>query len=379
MSELRVLMAGGGTAGHLFPCVAVAEELADLEPGITVRFVGARGRIDKQILSRRGLPYDLIDAKPIPYRLSLQALSALLALVRSVRQSRAIIRRFGPHAVFTTGGFVGAAVGLAARWSRVPLALHAADAMPDRGNRLLSRWARAITTASREAADALGGAVAITGNPIRRELARATREDGVRELGLAPDLPTILVTGGSQGARRLNLAVLDALPELLDDLGVQVVHLAGSLDYETLRSQVADRLGEPERYHLIEHLPNPGLALAAADLAVTRAGAGSLAEICLHGVPMIVVPYPYAGGHQRLNAKPLADAGAAIIVEDEEFTAERLLEIARELFGDGERRSRMAEAARAAARPRAARDVAEVLIQVARRAALAGRPSEAVQ
>ena len=377
MSSLRVLMAGGGTAGHLFPCVAVAEELADLEPGCSIRYVGARGRIDEQILRERDLPHDLISARPLPYRLSAEAVTGLVALARAVRRTRAILRAFRPHIVFSTGGYVGASVGIAARLARIPLLVHVADTQPDRGNRLLARWACAITTISPEAARALGRSATVTGNPIRRELAQATREQGTRELGLDPDAATIVVTGGSQGARRLNTAVVSALPVLLDELGAQIVHLSGALDFETLRAEVARRFGSPPRYHLIAHLPNPGLALAAADLALTRAGAGSLAEVCLHGVPMIVVPYPFAGGHQRLNAAPLADAGAAVIVDDAQFTGERLVALVRDLLGDAARLAAMAAAARAAARPDAARQVAQVLIAAARGACGGGR--EAVQ
>ncbi len=376
MSGPRVLMAGGGTAGHLFPCIAVAEEIEAAEPEAELRFVGARGRIDEQILAQRALPHDLIDARPLPYRPSLEGVRGLVALLRSVLQARSIIDGFRPDAVFSTGGFVGAAVGIAARLRSAPLVLHAPDVVPGRGNRMLARWATAVTTVSPEVAEVFGDRAVVTGNPIRREVVEARREDGIRELGLDAGAPMILVTGGSQGARRLNTAVLSALPALLDELGAQIVHLTGSLDYESLEAEVEARFGSPERYHLIEHLPNPGPALAAADLVVTRAGASSLAEAALHGVPMIVVPYPHAGGHQRRNAQALAEAGAAVLVEDEEFTPERLLELARAILSDEGRRRQMAEAALAAARPGAAGDIADIVLDVAQ-AALAEQRSSA--
>lgn len=370
-------MAGGGTLGHLYPCVAVAEELEAEEPAAQVSFVGARGRVDEHILRDRDLPHDLIDARPLPYGISMKAVSGVIALVRAVRQARKIIRRLQPHAVFSTGGYVGAAVGIAARLGRVPLVLHAPDVDPDRGNRMLARRAEAITVVSPAAAQVFGAKAVITGNPIRREVADATREDGITELGLDPAAPTIVVAGGSQGARRLNTAVLEAVPALTEEIGAQVVHLSGALDYPKLCAEVRERHGSPERYHLIEHLPNMGLALAAADLAVTRAGSSSLAELCLHGVPMIIVPYPHAGGHQRLNAQPLADDGAAVIVEDDRFTGETLTGLARELLGDRRRLRAMEEAALAAATPGAAGDVADVIIQVVARAALAQQSGDA--
>lgn len=365
-------MAGGGTAGHLFPCVAVAEQLRELAPDCDVRFVGAQGRIDEQILAERGLPHDLIPARPLPYRPSLEAVRGMVALTRSVVAARRIIAHFRPDAVFSTGGNVGAPVGIAARLARVPLVVHAADIQPDRGNRLLARWARAITTVSPEAAERLGGEAIVTGNPVRREVAQAAASEAVEALGLDPSRRTLLVTGGSQGARRLNRAVVGALPGLLENFGLQVVHLSGSLDYADICAALGGESNLPAAYHLIEHLPNTGLAMAAADLAVTRAGAGSLAELCLHAVPMIVVPYPFAGGHQRLNAEPLAEAGAAVIVEDEEFTAERLLELASDILGDPETLQAMSEAAREQAKPQAAREVARVVLQAADEV-LAGR------
>jgi len=374
MSGTRVLMAGGGTAGHIFPCVAVAEELQVADPEAEVRFIGATGRIDGKLLAARGLPHDLIDARPMPYGLSAAALSGAVGLVRGALQTRRIIRAFRPDVMFSTGGYVGAAAGLAARWQGVPLVLHASDVLPDRSNRMLSRWAQVVTCVSPAAAEVFGEIATVTGHPIRQEVASATAEDGVRKLGLDPALPTLLVTGGSQGARRLNDAVIGALPQLLDDL--QIAHLSGALDYAALRAQ-AEQMGSPERYHLIEHLPNVGLALAAADVVVTRAGAASLAESCLHGVPMIVVPYPHAGGHQRLNAEPLAEDGAAVLVEDEDFTADRLVALAREILADDVRRREMADAAIAAASPGAAADVADTLLAVVGAAALAARASDA--
>lgn len=372
MSATRVLMAGGGTAGHLFPGVAVAEELQTVQPDAEARFVGATGRIDAELLAARELPHDLIDARPMPYGLSAAAVGGLVGLVRGVLQSRRIIRRFRPHVVFSTGGYVGAAVGIAARWAHVPLILHASDVLPDRSNRSVSRWASAVTCVSPAAAEVFGEVAVVTGHPIRREVADATAEQGIAELGLEPGVPTLVITGGSQGARRLNNAVIGALPELLDELGVQIVHLSGALDHAALQAQWQE-LGAPARYHLIEHLPNAGLALAAADLLVTRAGAASLAEACLHGVPMIVVPYPHAGGHQRLNAEPLEDDGAAVIVDDEQFNAQRLLELARETLTDTLRLRSMGDAALAAAHPGAAGDIADIVLQVANADGLAAQ------
>ena len=376
MSGPRVLMAGGGTLGHLYPCLAVAEEL-EAETSAEVRFIGATGRVDEHVLRKRDLSHELIDARPLPYRFSPETLKGLVALWRAVRQSRQIIKRWQPHAVFSTGGYVGSSVGIAARMEGVPLVLHAADVDPDRGNRMLTRWAKAVTVVSPHAQEVFGPKAVLTGNPIRREVAEASREAGISELGLDPSLPAIVVAGGSQGARRLNMAVLEALPQLTGEIGAQIIHLSGALDYPKLLRESRERYGSPANYHLIEHLPNLGLALAAADLAITRAGSSSLAELCLHGVPMIIVPYPHAGGHQRLNAQPLAEAGAAVVIEDEQFTAARLAEAVRGILSDEARRLMMAQAAQAEATPSAASDVADVIMKVVGRSSLAEHDLEA--
>jgi len=346
--RVRVLLAGGGTAGHLFPCLAVAEQLEELVPGVQSAFIGARGRIDEKLLAERDLPHHLISVRPLPYRISWAAVTGLAALARGWAEARKHVRAFGPDVVFSAGGYVGAAVVLAARTSGVPVVLHVADARPDRSNRSLARWASAITVASPEAARRFKREVIITGHPVRAEVATATREEGLRTLGLAADRSVLLVTGGSQGARTLNNALLDALPALVDEMGLQVVHLCGDLDYEQVKA-AADRIGERQDYHLFAYLPNPGPALAAADLVVTRGGAGGPAEACLHGVPMIIVPYPYAGGHQRANAQPLAEAGAAVIVEDDEFDRAKLLAISGDILGDPGRARAIVDAARRAA------------------------------
>lgn len=371
MIPLRVLMAGGGTAGHLFPCLAVAEELAELTGDLQVHYVGAQGRVDAQILSERGLPHHLLPARPLPYSLSPAAAAGLIALLRSTLRARGIIRTFRPDVVFSTGGYVGAAVVLAARSTRVPVVLHVSDVLPDRSNRLLARWATAITAAQPEAAQHLRRPVITTGHPVRREVAAmaasVARANARAQYGVQEDQPLLLITGGSQGARTLNYAVLEALPTLLQELGARVVHLCGATDYPELKRLVGQRWGQPQGYELIERVANTGPLLAAADLVVTRAGAASLAEACLFGVPMIIVPYPHAGGHQRYNAEPLVAAGAAVMVEDAEFTGTRLVALARELLGDRERLQAMARAARAAAHPHAARDVAQVVAAAAAR------------
>ena len=355
---------GGGTAGHLFPSVAVAQRLI-ADHDAEALFIGAEGRLDGPILQAHGLPHELIPARPFPYGLSPRIVPALVALWRSVRRCMAILRAFEPDVVFGAGGYVSVAGVLAAARLRVPAVCHVSDAQPDRANRFLARRATAITCHFAAAARTFPSRKTIvTGQPVRAEFLRTTRADGRAACGIPPDAFTLLVAGGSQGARTLNYATLDALPALLEAPDLRVIHLTGSLDYEDISRLARERLGDEPRYQCLSFHDRPWLPIAAADLCLTRAGAGSLAELAVMGRPMLIVPYPHAAGHQKLNAQPLVEAGAAVMVDNADLTAQWLTEHVRELRGDPVRVQAMSEATRASARPDAAERIADLLANV---------------
>lgn len=357
---------GGGTAGHLFPSVAVAQRLI-ADHGAEALFIGAEGRLDGPILQAHGVPHELIPARPFPYGLSLRVAPALVALWRSVRRCTAILRGFEPDVVFGAGGYVSVAGVLAATRLRVPAVCHVSDAQPDRANRFLARRATAITCHFAEAARTFpGDKTHVTGQPVRAEFLRTSRDEGRAACGIPEDAFTLLVAGGSQGARTLNYATLEALPALLEAPDLRVVHLTGALDHEDIRRLARERLGDEPRYRCLAFHDEPWLPIAAADLCLTRAGAGSLAELAVMGCPMLIVPYPHAAGHQKLNARPLVEAGAAVMVDNAELSAQWLSERVRELRADAARLRAMSEASRASARGDAAERIAGLLAEVKR-------------
>lgn len=364
---MRVALMGGGTAGHLFPSVAVAQRLI-ADHGAEALFIGAQGRLDGLILQAQGLPHELIPARPFPYGLSARTLPALAALWRSMRRCMAILRAFEPDVVFGAGGYVSVAGVLAAVRLRVPAVCHVSDAQPDRANVFLARRATAITCNFADAARTFPGRKAlVTGQPVRAEFLRATRAQGRAACGIPPDAFTLLVAGGSQGARTLNYATLDALPALLEAPDLHVIHLTGSLDLEDIRRLAQERVGNEPRYRPLSFHDQPWLSIAAADLCLTRAGAGSLAEFAVMGRPMLIVPYPHAAGHQKLNAQPLVEAGAAVIVDNADLTGRWLTERVREIRADPARLESMSQAARTSARPDAAERIAGLLAQLSRK------------
>jgi UDP-N-acetylglucosamine--N-acetylmuramyl-(pentapeptide) pyrophosphoryl-undecaprenol N-acetylglucosamine transferase len=362
---VRVVLMGGGTAGHLFPSVAVAQRLVS-DYDAEVLFIGALGRLDEKILSEQALPHHLIPAQPFPYGFTPKTILALWALLRSSGQCLSILREFRPEVVFGAGGYVSVAGILAATRLGIPSVCHVSDAMPDRANRLLSRWATRITCHFEAAAAHFDPArTQVTGQPVRREFFQTDRARAREALGIPPEAFVLLVAGGSQGARTLNASTVAALPRLLADPQTCVVHLTGALEHERFSTQARELVGEEPRYHCLAFHERPWEPIAAADLALTRGGASSLAEMAVLGLPMIVVPYPFAAAHQALNARHLTEAGAALLVDNEELTPQRLGDEVERLRADPARLQAMREAAQKVSRPRAAEEIAALVARTA--------------
>ena len=364
---MRLLIAGGGTGGHIFPALAVARSLRARPDAPELSWVGGHRGLEASLVPPAGLELR---------RLVLRSLRTVdrdvhlvldpLRLGLSIPQATVLLLRTRPAAVFTTGGYVAIPVLLAAAALRVPAVLWDGNVVPGRSVRATARRASVLAVSHPETALALGRPDAyVTGTPIR-SLAGIDREAAREAFGGRPGERILLVFGGSQAVRRLNDAVTAALPRLV--ARARVIHVTGVDGYsravaarEALPHDVRDRY-RPAAF-LRDEMP---LALAAADLAVGRAGASTLAEAAAFALPTAIVPYPHAAGHQRRNAEAYAATGAAVIVEDEAFDDEELLRLAG-LLGDPARHAGMAAAAREAARPGAADAVAELVLAAARR------------
>jgi UDP-N-acetylglucosamine--N-acetylmuramyl-(pentapeptide) pyrophosphoryl-undecaprenol N-acetylglucosamine transferase len=319
--------------------------------------------MEADLVTRAGLPFKALHGggvHGVGWRLPINALN----LVRGFFEAVGLVRAYQPNALLVTGGFVTTPAALAAWMGRVPILVYLPDIEPGLAVRFMARLARriAVTTPdSQKYFDARK--VVVTGYPTRPELAQATREAAVRHFGLDPTRRTLLVTGGSRGARSLNRAVFAALPDWLKDF--QVIHLSGQLDWAEA-GQAREALA-PElrpRYHAFPYLHEMGPALAAADLVVSRAGASALGEYPLFGLPAILVPYPHAWRYQKVNADFLAARGAAERLDDADLPA-RLASEVRRLLADESRLARMRAAARAVATPGAAGRIAQELVALA--------------
>jgi UDP-N-acetylglucosamine--N-acetylmuramyl-(pentapeptide) pyrophosphoryl-undecaprenol N-acetylglucosamine transferase len=348
VSAPRIVIAAGGTAGHVVPAIAVADALR--AEGAQVSFVGGQ-RAEAELVPAAGYPLDPIRVEGIARRNPLKALRAGAKAALALRSAARILRERQADAVLGGGGYVAGPVGLAAVLRRVPLVLTEADSHMGLSNRLLAPRARrvclAFPIAGRE-----GDRYLVTGRPVPPRAAE--RGPARAALVIGVDERCVLVFGGSLGARSINQAAVAAFA----DAPYRVLHIAGRRDFAALRSP-------GPHYELRDYVDPFGEALAAADLAVARAG-GSIFELAQYGVPAVLVPYPLAtGDHQTANARWMLEGGAAVVIDDAALTPERLRAEVDTILLDRERLAAMAAASARLARPAAARDVAEAVLAAA--------------
>jgi UDP-N-acetylglucosamine--N-acetylmuramyl-(pentapeptide) pyrophosphoryl-undecaprenol N-acetylglucosamine transferase len=366
---VRILIAGGGSGGHIVPGLAVARAVRERAPGVDLAWLGARGSLEERLVPAAGIPLHRIDAGKLNRFLGKETVIDLLRVPVGFFQALAVVRRLRPDAVFTCGGFVAAPAGAAAWTLRRPLLALQQDVEPNLANRLIAPLADRIVVAfAASAARFPAGKAAALGNPLRPELLRGDAADGRRRFGLPADLPVVLLTGGGQGALTLNKLVLARLADWLADAAV--IHLCGErsapLAAEAAAALPASlRARYAWRAFVSEEMPD---ALAAADLVVSRAGAGTLAELAALGKAAILVPLPPPLGRspQEANAALLARAGAAIVLREPDLTPDALYGQAQRLLSDGAARARLSARIAAFGRPRATEEVAALLLALAR-------------
>jgi UDP-N-acetylglucosamine--N-acetylmuramyl-(pentapeptide) pyrophosphoryl-undecaprenol N-acetylglucosamine transferase len=343
------------------PALAVADALrAD---GAAVSFLGTPNRVEATLVPAAGYEIDFLSVRGLDRRNPVKALGAVARAAAAVPAARSVLRRRGADAVMGSGGFVAGPAGLAAVGLRIPLVLTEADSRLGLANRLLAGRARRVCL-SFPIAGREGDRYVVTGRPVPEAVLNADRDTARRRFGIAAGDRCLLVFGGSLGARSINDAAFVAFADGRTGRDFHVLHVTGSRDYPVARERLEGGNGA-RRYTLIEYEPTLGDALAACDLVLARAG-GSVFELAAAGRPAILVPYPHAaGGHQRDNARWMADAGAAVVIDDAELSPHRIAVTASELLAHPERLAAMSQAASSLARPDAAQRVAAEILAAA--------------
>lgn len=330
------LLAGGGTAGHVNPMIAIADALRERDATSEIIMLGTSEGLESRLIPAAGYELVTIPKLPFPRRLNRAALAFPRRWRTAVREVRELLRQRHVDVVVGVGGYASAPAYAAARAENVPLAAHEANARPGLANRLAARWTPYVGVAI--AGTPLSNAT-VVGMPLRAEFEQPLRESERpslrRSFGLDPRLPTIVVTGGSLGARSINEAVARSALGLVAS-GIQILHITG-------KHGVA-RSSQMPGYHTLEYCDRMRDALACSDLVISRAGASTVSEIAALGLPAVFVPYPVGNGEQRFNARPLVDAGAALLVADADFSSEWIGSNVPVLVHDESRLKRMRDA-----------------------------------
>lgn len=354
---MRVLFAGGGTGGHIYPAVTMARGILERWPDSRVLFVGGTRGLESDIIPAEGFQIELIPASGLKRALTLENLRTIGRAGLGVLRSFNIVRRFAPDIVIGTGGYVCGPVVLSAALLGIPTMIHEQNTFPGFTNRLLARFVKKIATSFEESAKYFPNPskVVVTGNPVRKDVITVRRDAARSKFGVPEGAKVVLVFGGSQGSQTLNRAVIDAATELTRNKDVLVILQTGKGHYDKVVAELSDVGIQPmtgERAQGAGILVRPYIynmpeALAAADLVVSRAGAGTLSEITVRGLPAILVPHPYVPDNvQEKNARVLERAGAAKVILDRDMTGKALAEAVFSIIGSPSTMRDMAEASR---------------------------------
>lgn len=366
-TPLRIIISGGGTGGHIFPAISIANAIKRLRPETELLFVGAEGRMEMQRVPQAGYPIKGLPVMGFDRKNLLANVKVLACLWKSRQMAKQIIKEFRPDCAVGVGGYASGPTLNVAEGLGIPTLLQEQNSYAGVTNKLLAKRASAICVAY-EGMERFFPAerITLTGNPVRRELLEQTRSraEVLADWGFSADKPTVLLIGGSLGARTMNESVLNHLP-LLRQSGVQLLWQTGKVYADAIAQRLEAEGGKPDNLCVVDFITDMGSAYAAADLVISRAGAGSISELCLLGKPTILVPSPnVAEDHQTKNARALSDKAAALFVADAD-APRALMPLAINTVRDAEKLTQLSVTIRQLAKPHAAEDIAEQVIALA--------------
>lgn len=359
---MKVILSGGGTGGHIYPALTIADAIKKQCPDAEIFFVGTKEGLEKNIIPRYGYELKFIEVAGFKRSLSLDTIRSFFKLFSGLVDAYKIVADAKPDLVIGTGGYVCGPICFMAALKGIPACIQEQNAMPGVTNKILARFVKKVFLGYEEGRKYFSGSSEkiYTGNPIRTEILEHEKDSALKELGLDPNKKTILVSGGSRGARSINKAMLAAELKLSGREDVQVLHATGDINFEEYMKEINDKGGVKENIIIKPYLHNMPVALAAADLAVFRAGAIGLAELMASGIPSVLIPYPYAtANHQEHNARAVERHGAAKVILDKDLTGEIILSDIEELLNDREKLAKMQEAAASLGKPEAAEQIAK--------------------
>ncbi len=367
---MRVIVTGGGTGGHIYPALAIAKGLMARDAETKILYVGVRDGMEARLVPEAGIQFAGISGKGLPRSISLDTLKVIGNSFKALWETKKLLKEFHPDLVVGTGGYVSGPVVLTAALFNIPTLLHEQNAMPGITNRILARVVKRVMVTFPESMERFGvkKKLAFVGLPVRPEIGQVSRAVGAKHFKLRPDRLTMLVTGGSRGARTINQAMIEVLSQLATHSDIQVIWATGKDTYLETVEGLKKRgiFWDRPQWRVLEYLKDMPEALASADIFIGRAGAATLAELMVAGIPSVLIPYPYAAeNHQEYNAQALVKAGAAQIILDSELDGERLWKEVETLISQPSLLAKMGAAAETLAQPQALDKIVDLCRDIA--------------
>ncbi|KAA3612102.1 MAG: undecaprenyldiphospho-muramoylpentapeptide beta-N-acetylglucosaminyltransferase [Calditrichaeota bacterium] len=356
-SKFRIAIAGGGTGGHLYPGLAIADYFKHNFPGSEIIFMGTAKGIENKIVPAQGYKLYLLPVRGLLRKISLQNFLFPFRLLLSVCQAWVLLRRFQPQIVIGTGGYVAGPPLLAARLLKIPTAIQEQNSFPGLVNRKLGNKVDLVCAAFSDSEKYFSGQknFYLTGNPVRLQQGEIDKKNALKNFDLQPDKKNVLIFGGSQGANRINEVVAEILPELAKNDDVQIIWIVGPVS-EVKWKHLENKY--PENVRVLGYVENMALAYSIADVAICRAGAMTISEITLFGIPAIFIPFPYAtADHQTKNAQSVVQTGAALLIDEKNLNEEKLTGALMQLLSDSTLMAKMKKATSALAKPDATKNI----------------------
>lgn len=367
---MKIIVSGGGTGGHIYPAITLIRTIQKQVENPEILYVGTKIGLEADIIPKEGLPFKTVDIRGLERKLSLKMIKTVGKAIHGVWQARRIVKQFKPDVVIGTGGFVCGPILLAASLMGIPTLIQEQNVIPGITNKLLAKFVTKIAVGYQDAVKYFPKEkVVFTGNPIRAEVLSINREAGLAEFGFDTNKKTILISGGSRGARSMNQAMIDVHKYFADSQTIQLLHVTGKNEYNDIVASVQAQgidLQQNRNILIKPYLYDMPKALALADLAIFRAGATGIAELTAKGIPSILIPYPYAAeNHQEFNALSLVKRGAAVMIRDKDLTSVGLIDVIESIISEPVKLLKMAEASRAMGRPVAAEEIAQIVVFLA--------------
>ncbi|WP_062105159.1 undecaprenyldiphospho-muramoylpentapeptide beta-N-acetylglucosaminyltransferase [Bacillus niameyensis] len=361
---MKIIVTGGGTGGHIYPALALIKSIKQQHPETEFLYVGTEKGLEADIVPRENIPFEAIQITGFKRSLSLENFKTIMRFIKGVNISKRIIKQFKPDVVIGTGGYVCGPVVYAAAKKKVPSVIHEQNSVPGLTNKFLSRYVHKVAVCFKEVETFFPkDKVVLTGNPRASEVMDAKTEGVLESFNLKTGIPTVLITGGSRGARPINDAVVKSLSQL-SYKPYQVIYVTGQTHYKDVKKE-AELVGSHRNIAIIPFIHDMQKVLPSIDVVVGRAGATSLAEITALGIPSILIPSPYVtNNHQEKNAEALVSHGAALMLTEKDLSSSRLVESLDVIMLDNEKRRTMGEAAKKLGMPDAADKLSKILFDL---------------